>query len=234
MGITSLPPPSRMMRPLGFLVLMLSTLLVHGSEQLKVCHKQIADECSQGRTVESSIRCTSRQKGFNDTNTKLQQMIKVDFEDSITYLIMGSYYDTDAKNHLGFHKYFMAKSDKMWARGKDLMKYVLKRGEKVDNLQVAAKGVTTNTEIQNLAKSMDLLKQRATEVREAYTTALGESEHSVIDPATLHVLEELSEAYSDEVKETSAKLNTMRRLLIDERTITGHLALQLFDKHLQA
>merc|ERR1712200_338904 len=31
-------------------------------------------------------------------------------------------------NKLGVSKYFMEKSDSMWPRGKDMMKYVLKRG----------------------------------------------------------------------------------------------------------
>jgi hypothetical protein len=38
---------------------------------------------------------------------------------------------------MGFSKYFMALSDKMWARGKEIMKYVLKRGGKMgDGFQV--------------------------------------------------------------------------------------------------
>ena len=34
---------------------------------------------------------------------------------------------------MGFHKFFMGKSDAMWARGKDMMKYVLQRGGKMGN-----------------------------------------------------------------------------------------------------
>ena len=38
---------------------------------------------------------------------------------------------------MGFSKYFMEQSDKMWAKGKDMIKYVLKRGGKMGaNFQV--------------------------------------------------------------------------------------------------
>ena len=40
-------------------------------------------------------------------------------------------------NRMGFSKYFMAQSDNMWAKGKDMIKYVLKRGGKMGtNFQV--------------------------------------------------------------------------------------------------
>ena len=40
-------------------------------------------------------------------------------------------FNTDKVNRLGFSKYFMEQSDKMWGRGKDMIKYVLKRGGKM-------------------------------------------------------------------------------------------------------
>ena len=39
---------------------------------------------------------------------------------------------------MGFSKYFMDQSDGMWARGKDMIKYILKRGGKMGgNFQVS-------------------------------------------------------------------------------------------------
>ena len=34
---------------------------------------------------------------------------------------------------MGFSNYFMDQSDKMWARGKDMIKYVLQRGGRMGN-----------------------------------------------------------------------------------------------------
>jgi len=218
----------------GLTVLLASTLLVQASK-LEVCHKHINGVCTNNQNADHYERCTSKQAGFENINKDLQKMIKVDFEDSITYLLMASNFDTDAKNHLGFHKYLMEKSDNMWARGKDLMKYALTRGEKIESLQIAAKGVETNTEIENLAVCMDKLKERSREVEDMYTTAqgTGSKKYEYIDPATLHLMEEISQSYTNEIKETSSTLNTLRRLLTDT-DIPSHLALQLFDKHLKA
>jgi hypothetical protein len=34
---------------------------------------------------------------------------------------------------MGFHKFFMEKSDSMWGKGKDMIKYILQRGGKMSN-----------------------------------------------------------------------------------------------------
>ena len=50
---------------------------------------------------------------------------------------------------MGFSKYFMEQSDKMWGRGKDMIKYVLKRGGKMGSaFQVE---ITDKNDLQLLA-----------------------------------------------------------------------------------
>jgi hypothetical protein len=51
---------------------------------------------------------------------------------------------------MGFHKFFMDKSDAMWAKGKAMMKYVLQRGGKMGN----GFQVIKNAPKQTLIKSM--------------------------------------------------------------------------------
>jgi len=69
---------------------------------------------------------------FSQGNSNnLHRIIVDDFTDSMTYLLMASHFNTDVVNRAGFSKLFMDHSDKMWARGKDMMKYVLKRGGKM-------------------------------------------------------------------------------------------------------
>ena len=46
-------------------------------------------------------------------------------------LLQSTAFSTDRTNRMGFSKHFMEQSDKMWGRGKDLIKYVLKRGGKM-------------------------------------------------------------------------------------------------------
>ena len=45
--------------------------------------------------------------------------------------IQASSFSTDKVNRMGFSKFFMEKSDTMWSKGKDMIKYVLKRGGKM-------------------------------------------------------------------------------------------------------
>ena len=45
--------------------------------------------------------------------------------------LQASSFSTDKVNRMGFSKFFKEKSDNMWNRGKDMIKYVLKRGGKM-------------------------------------------------------------------------------------------------------
>ena len=46
----------------------------------------------------------------------------------LSLCLQASAFSTDKVNRMGFSKFFQEKSDGMWARGKEMMKYVLKRG----------------------------------------------------------------------------------------------------------
>ena len=85
--------------------------------------------------------------GFRGNTNNLHRIIVDDFTDSMNYLLMvgpaecvmmllicllqSTAFSTDRTNRMGFSKHFMEQSDKMWGRGKDLIKYVLKRGGKM-------------------------------------------------------------------------------------------------------
>ena len=79
----------------------------------------------------NSGACNSLHGGFKGNTDNLHRIIIDDFTDSMNYLIMSSSFSTDRINRLGFSKYFMDQSDKMWNRGKDMIKFVLKRGGKM-------------------------------------------------------------------------------------------------------
>merc|ERR1712168_1391508 len=168
---------------------------------------------------------------------------------------MASTFNTDKKNHLGFHKYFMEKSDKMWSRyrsillsdkmwsrGKEMMEYVLKRGGRMGtvfqipplNSANSISDLDYSNEMKSFGVSVDLLKSRAEDALNAYmhTYRKGDvkSADYSFDPATAHVLEELSEDYTGEIRETSEKLNTLGRMV--KKDNSRNMALHLFDKML--
>ena len=53
------------------------------------------------------------------------------FRHFLSFYFQASSFSTDKVNRMGFSKFFMEKSDTMWGRGKDMIKYVLKRGGKM-------------------------------------------------------------------------------------------------------
>lgn len=157
---------------------------------------------------------------------------------------MASSMNTDQKNHMGFHKYFMDKSDNMWARGKSMMEYVLKRGGRMGSGFQIPPLTSGNTfaeldfsnEMKSLGVSVDLLKNRAEDSLVAYMHAYRKGDmkaaDSSFDPATAHMLEELSESYVDEIRETSEKLNNLGRMV--KKDNSRNMALHLFDNALKA
>merc|ERR1712179_320816 len=162
------------------------------------CFSHVESKCSEPGEVWTAGGCSSVHGGFLGNSNNLHRIIVDDFTDSMSYLLMASSFSTDVTNKLGFSKYFMEKSDSMWARGKDMMKYVLKRGGKMGNgFQIPPVGVATQLN----------------------------------DPATAHMLEELSESYADEIRETTEKLNNIGRMV--KKDNSRNLALHLFDKVLE-
>merc|ERR1712121_435646 len=123
-------------------------------------------------------------------------------------------------------KFFMEKSDNMWKKGKDMIKYVLKRGGNMGTgFQIPPVGEAGqrvgdydySNEMKGLGVTLDLLKSRASDVITAYKHSHSSSKNkdnpSPFDPATAHMLEELSEGYTEEINEVAKKLNTLGKMV---------------------
>merc|ERR1739838_269810 len=111
-------------------LLSLGTLVVVGAED-GACYSHISDKCDAPGDDWTSGTCNSVHGGFKANSDNLHRIIVDDFADSMNYLLMASSFSTDKVNRMGFSKFFMEKSDKMWSKGKDMIKYVLKRGGKM-------------------------------------------------------------------------------------------------------
>merc|ERR1712193_287650 len=204
------------------------------------CFSHVADNCD---TVSgwSTGSCNSVYGGFRGNSNNLHRNIVDDFTDSMTYLLMASHFNTDVVNRAGFSKLFMDHSDKMLSRGKDMMKYVLKRGGKMGtSFQIPPAGsgnqivgnVDYSNEMKALGTSLDLMKVRASDVFTAYKHSLSatHSSTSSFDPETAHMLEELSEEYADDIHSLSTKLNTLGKMV--KKDNSNAMALHLFDRTL--
>jgi len=239
------------------------------------CFSHVNDKCEAPGDDWVSGSCNSVHGGFKGNSDNLHRIIVDDFTDSMNYLLMASHFSTDKVNRMGFSKFFMEKSDNMWQKGKDMMKYVLKRGGKMgtgfqlanltqiqQNLPEATPALTTSiknnafvrtrkippfgesnqrvgdydysNEMKGLGVTLDLLKSRASDVITAYKHSLSSSKNkdnpSPFDPATAHMLEELSEGYTEEINEVAKKLNTLGKMV--RKSNSNAMALHLFDNTL--
>merc|ERR1711962_1550727 len=210
-----------MMTPLlPFLILGLAGVR---TETSLPCSKHILDHCDDSiDSVWTGTTCNSKFGGFEGISSDLHKIIRDDFSDSMTYLVMSSSFSTDEKNRMGFSKYFRQYSDKMWSRGKDMMKYVLKRGGHLGSgFQVplyssdgqSSGGQTTldySTELKSLGVTLDLLKARAKQLYAA------------------HMLEEVSESFTEDINDVARKLNTLAKIVKK----SASMGLHMFDQSL--
>lgn len=232
-----------MMKLIVTTILLAAATFVAAEDQ---CYVHVENKCSEPGENWHEGQCTSVHGGFLGNSNNLHRIIVDDFTDSIHYLLMASSFNTDKKNHMGFHKYFMEKSDSMWNRGKGMMEYVLKRGGKMGsgfqipplNSDNGLAELDYSNEMKSLAITVDLLKNRAEDavlaLRHSYSKrSMSDPDHvDSFDPTTAHMLEELSEDYSEEIRSTSEKLNTLGRMV--KKDNSRNMALHLFDQMLKA
>jgi len=202
------------------------------------CYSHLNEKCESPGEDWAAGPCNSVHGGFRGNSDNLHRIIIDDFEDSMNYLIMSSTFSTDKTNRMGFSKYFMDQSDKMWARGKDMIKYVLQRGGRMgEGFQIPPFGINNkqigdfdySNEMKALGVSLDMKKDRAQDVITAYRHSLSSSPE-IFDPATAHKLEELSEEYSEEINEAAKKLNVLGGMVRNSNS--NAMALHLFDRTL--
>jgi len=201
------------------------------------CSEHIKEKCEDTFLSLTPASCNSKFGGFEGNAHNLHRVILDDFTDSITYLLMSSSFSTDVKNRMGFSKFFMGHSDKMWARGKDMMKYVLKRGGHMGTgFQIPPNGANSqtigsmdySTELQGLGLTLDLLKARASNLYVAYKHSLASNNSLSFDPATAHMLEEVVEDYTGDINDAARKLNTLSKMMRQDRG----MGLHMFDRTL--
>eukprot|EP00092_Neocalanus_flemingeri_P020221 GFUD01021895.1.p1 GENE.GFUD01021895.1~~GFUD01021895.1.p1 ORF type:complete len:245 (+),score=67.61 GFUD01021895.1:47-736(+) len=225
---------------LALLSLGLATVLAEDG----ACYSHVTDKCEAPGDDWTSATCNSVHGGFKGNSDNLHRIIVDDFTDSMNYLLMASHFSTDKVNRMGFSKFFMEKSDAMWSKGKDMMKYVLKRGGKMGSGFQLPPIVESNqrvgdydysNEMKGLGVTLDLLKDRASDIITAYKHSLSSSKSedtpSPFDPATAHLLEELSEDYTGEINGVAKKLNTLGKMV--RKANSNAMALHLFDNMLK-
>merc|ERR1711890_76649 len=86
-----------------------------------------------------------------------------------------------------------------------------------------------SNELKSLGVSLDLLKTRTSQLSDAHKHSTSSSSTPTsYDPDTAHMLEEVSESYTEDINEAARKLNTLARIVQQSPS----LGLHMFDKSL--
>lgn len=223
----------------GFLLALPLLAGLSSGEVPESCYSHIDAQCSAPGDDWTAGSCNSVHGGFKGNSDRLHRIIVDDFIDSMDFLLMATSFSTDRVNRMGFNKFFMEQSDKMWGRGKDMIKYILKRGGKMGSaFQIPLTRDTrtlgdydTSNEMKALGVSLDIFKERANYVISAYSHSLSAlNDGYSFDPTTAHKLEELSEDYSEDINGVAKKLNVLGKMVRNSNT--NAMGLHLFDKSL--
>lgn len=220
-------------------ILLLLGLAIAAAGAEDACYNHVQEECTAGMPGWTEGQCNSIHGGFVGNSNNLHKIIIDDFSDSISYMLMATHFSTDTSNQMGFYKFLMGKSDKMWARGKDMVKYITKRGGKMGSgLQIAGRanlGTNPVNELSSLGLSLDMMKARTEDVITAYKHSYSKTNNgqvgSSFDPTTAHLLEEITEDYADDIRDVAGKLNTLAKMVKNDNSRA--LALHMFDNMLK-
>lgn len=212
-------------------------LAIAGTGAQDACYNHVLDNCD-GHDAWTEGQCNSIHGGFLGNSNNLHKIIIDDFSDSINYMLMATQFSTDASNQMGFYKFLMGKSDKMWTRGKDMVKYITKRGGKMGSgFQISGRanlGSEPVNELSSLGLSLDMMKARTENIITAYKHSYSKTNNgqgSSFDPTTAHLLEEITEDYADDIRDVAGKLNTLAKMVKHDKSRS--LALHMFDNMLK-
>ncbi|XP_033323975.1 ferritin 2 light chain [Megalopta genalis] len=220
----------------------LSLLLVAASGQK--CYKNVTSACERndkpidGITLpECSAKYGSIALNVNNFETGLQKFAVANLHESFHLLYLSTYFGNYKVNREGFKKLYRHYSDKLWEDAIDIMKYLTKRGGKmnfqhsVDNeLHIKGDGkLTTVSELGSLGLVLDHMKVLAKAAFEIHASHSGVKQN---DPAIAHYIEEkFLESHTQRIRDLAGYITELKEL---SYTNSCHpTAVFLFDEFLQ-
>ncbi|XP_078036120.1 ferritin 2 light chain isoform X2 [Augochlora pura] len=170
--------------------------------------------------------------------SSLQKFAVGNLYESFHLLHLATYFGSYKLNRGGFTKLYRHYSDKLWEEAIDVVKYITKRGGKMDFQQPENSELQDRndhhlveiTEIESLALVLDHMKELAREAVKIHSDASSTS-HS--DPAVAHYIEEkFLEAYTERIRDLTGYITELKELLYT-KDICHPNNIFLFDEYLQ-
>ncbi|XP_076621896.1 ferritin 2 light chain [Colletes latitarsis] len=214
----------------------LSILLAVASAEF--CYSDVEGACSTKLTSNDGAlipNCNAKYGAIDALQADLQSYVNANIESSFEFLLMSSYFGNFEAQREGFRKLYRKHSDKTWEDAIDLMKYITKRGGRMNFNQLprfkkSAKEsrVLELNELNSLAKALDTQKQLAEEAIRIHGQAHPHNKH---DASVAHYIEEqFFESQTGHVRDLSGYTNVLKNLLTER---DPSVSIFLFDEILK-
>lgn len=185
----------------------------------------------------SLTNCNARYGAIEAVLPDLQKYVTTHITRSYEYLLMATHYANYEKNRVGFENLFHKLSDSTWEDAIDLIKYIGKRGGRMnfqmrkDDLNGDGQGGNFELyEMESLARALDVEKQLAVDAHNIHREAT-RNRKEFHDPEISSYLEEkFVHKHADIIRKLSGYTYDLSSLLNGP---DSSLSLFLFDEYLQ-
>lgn len=215
----------------------LSMLLVATSAEY--CYNDVKDACSSTPMTQDGpllATCNAKYGSFEALQAELQAYANAQVETSFEFLLMSTHFGNYEANREGFKSLYRKLSDQAWEDAIDVIKYIAKRGGKMNFSQPPRSRKNVNTkgkvlqlnELNSLAKALDTEKQLADEALRLHAQA---QHHTKQDSSVAHYLEEkFFESQAECIRNLAGHTNDLKNLLVDR---DASVSIFLFDEYLK-
>ncbi|XP_012270083.1 ferritin light chain [Orussus abietinus] len=219
-----------------YLLWLLFSLIV--LTKAEFCYNDVEAACSSRPTpVDGPLlaNCNAKYGSFEALQADLQAYANAHIETSFEFLLMSAHFGNYEANREGFKHLYRKLSDKSWEDAIDVIKFITKRGGKMNFNQLprfkknAKDGrVLELNELNSLAKALDTEKQLAEEALRIHTQA---QHHTKQDASVAHYIEEqFFEKQADCVRTLAGHTNDLKDLLGDR---DASVSVYLFDDYVK-
>ncbi|XP_076173566.1 ferritin 2 light chain [Ptiloglossa arizonensis] len=214
----------------------LSVLLAVASAEF--CYNDVEGACSTRPTSNDGAlvpNCNAKYGAIDELEANLQSYVNANIESSFEFLLMSTYFGNFEAQREGFKQLYRKHSDKTWEDAIDLIKYIAKRGGRMNFNQLprfkkSAKEsrVVELNELNSLAKALDTQKLLANEALRIHALAQPHNKH---DAAIAHYIEEkFLESHSERVRDLAGYTSDLKDLLTER---DPSVSIFLFDEILK-
>ncbi|KAI4500999.1 hypothetical protein M0802_003802 [Mischocyttarus mexicanus] len=209
------------------------------AEDTESCYDKSKKACNSLDFVDKKTlfaNCNAVYGNILELQPDLQAYANAHIESSYELLLMSTHFGNYEANRDGFKGLYRKLSDKKWQDTINIIKFITKRGGKMNFNQlprikgktdVKNKKILQLNEIHSLSKALDIEKQLADEALYIHSKL----QHSKQDASVAHYLEEqFMEYQADTVRQLAGHISDLSKLL------TGHeasVSVFLFDEYLK-